>query len=65
MSELNSIFFFNIGMVFTIVPCVTEGGTYVRLLEDQVTVVTQDNSRTAQAEHTVLITDFGVEILSL
>jgi len=52
------------GMVFTIEPVVSEGDRRVRILEDGWTAVTVDNSRTAQAEHTVLITETGVEILS-
>ena len=53
------------GMVLTICPCITEGGTLVRTLPDDLTVITDDGSRTAQFEHTILITEYGVEILSL
>ena len=52
-------------MVLTVCPCISEGGTYVKTLEDNSTVVTVDHSRTAQFEHTVLITEYGAEILSL
>ncbi len=54
------------GMVFTIEPCVSEGGTTTRVLEEEdgFTVVTVDGSRTAQFEHTLLITEQGVDILT-
>lgn len=52
------------GMTFTIEPILSEGGTDVTILEDDWTAVTDDNSRTAQWEHTVLITKDGVEILT-
>jgi len=53
------------GMVFTIEPCVSEGGTSVQILEDGWTITTKDNSRTAQFEHTILINEVGIEILTL
>ena len=43
---------------------VSEGDRRVKILEDGWTAVTLDNSRTAQKEHTVLITDTGVEVYS-
>jgi len=52
------------GMVFTVGPVVSEGDRRVRILEDGWTAVTVDNSRTAQVEHTMLITSTGVEILT-
>ena len=52
-------------MVLTICPCISEGRILVRTLQDDLTVVTDDGSRTAQFEHTILITEYGVEILSL
>eukprot|EP00090_Calanus_glacialis_P003732 TRINITY_DN12762_c0_g1_i1.p1 TRINITY_DN12762_c0_g1~~TRINITY_DN12762_c0_g1_i1.p1 ORF type:complete len:314 (+),score=78.91 TRINITY_DN12762_c0_g1_i1:64-1005(+) len=52
------------GMVFTVGPVLSEGDRRVRILEDGWTAVTVDNSRTAQVEHTVLITNSGVEILT-
>ena len=51
------------GMVFTIEPVVSEGDRKVKILADGWTAVTLDNSRTAQKEHTVLITDTGVEVM--
>merc|ERR1719468_66159 len=52
------------GMVLTICPCISEGSVSIRILSDNSTVVTRDNSRTAQFEHTVLITEYGAELLS-
>jgi methionyl aminopeptidase len=43
---------------------VSEGDRRVRILPDGWTAVTVDNSRTAQKEHTVLITESGVEVLT-
>ncbi|MDH4247007.1 MAG: type I methionyl aminopeptidase [Deltaproteobacteria bacterium] len=52
------------GMVFTIEPMINAGGWPVRILEDQWTAVTADGSLSAQFEHTVLVTEEGVEILT-
>nr|CAI5849846.1 unnamed protein product [Callosobruchus analis] len=52
------------GMTFTIEPVLTQGKETIDILDDNWTAVTVDNSRTAQFEHTVLITDNGVEILT-
>ncbi|MCW8451092.1 type I methionyl aminopeptidase [Legionella quinlivanii] len=53
------------GMTFTIEPMVNIGKHHTRLLPDQWTVVTKDHSLSAQWEHTLLVTDDGVEILTL
>lgn len=53
------------GMTFTIEPIVCTGHPSHRILEDQWTAVTKDNSRAAQFEHTILITPTGYEILTL
>jgi methionyl aminopeptidase len=53
------------GMTFTIEPILSLGGFEIEILEDEWTAVTTDNSRTAQHEHTVLITEQGCEILTL
>ncbi len=42
----------------------TEGSKNVNILEDGWTAVTDDKSRAAQFEHTVLITETGVDILT-
>jgi methionyl aminopeptidase len=53
------------GMVFTIEPMISIGTGLHRIWDDDWTAVTADGSRTAQFEHTVLVTDDGVEILTL
>jgi len=52
------------GMTFTIEPMVNEGARHTRLMPDGWTVVTKDRSLSAQWEHTVAVTDTGVEILT-
>ena len=52
------------GMVFSLEPMVNEGTYEVRVLSDGWTVVTADGKRSAHFEHTVAITEDGVEILS-
>jgi methionyl aminopeptidase len=53
------------GMTFTIEPMLTLGTIEYDVLEDNWTVVTKDGKRTAQFEHTILVTDEGHEILTL
>ena len=53
------------GMIFTIEPMISMGTGQHRIWDDDWTAVTADGSRTAQFEHTVLVTDEGVEILTL
>jgi methionyl aminopeptidase len=50
------------GMAFTIEPMVNLGGPEVVVLDDGWTAVTADGSLSAQFEHTVLITEEGVEV---
>uniref|UniRef100_A0AAV1VC98 Methionine aminopeptidase n=1 Tax=Peronospora matthiolae TaxID=2874970 RepID=A0AAV1VC98_9STRA len=52
------------GMAFTIEPALTEGSPEVVRWDDGWTVATADGGRAAQAEHTVLITEDGVDILT-
>ncbi|MBI2780062.1 MAG: type I methionyl aminopeptidase [Gammaproteobacteria bacterium] len=52
------------GMTFTIEPMINAGKRHVKLLPDGWTVVTKDRSLSAQWEHTVLVTDSGVEVLT-
>ena len=52
------------GMTFTIEPMINEGARHTRLMPDGWTVVTKDRSLSAQWEHTVLVTEDGVEILT-
>ena len=53
------------GMCFTIEPMVNAGKRYSKILPDQWTVVTKDRSLSAQWEHTLLVTEDGVEVLTL
>jgi len=53
------------GMTFTIEPMINAGRRDVRLLPDGWTVVTKDQSLSAQWEHTILVTDSGFEVLTL
>ncbi|KAK1803000.1 hypothetical protein P4O66_021524, partial [Electrophorus voltai] len=52
------------GMAFTIEPIVMEGTSEFRVLGDKWTAVSVDDKRSAQFEHTVVITSDGVEILT-
>lgn len=52
------------GMAFTIEPVLSQGGHEIEILDDNWTAITVDQARTAQFEHTVLITDKGCEILT-
>jgi len=52
------------GMVFTIEPVICQGNNNIAILEDGWTIVTDDNSRGAQFEHTILITNNGYDILT-
>ena len=53
------------GMTFTIEPMITLGTVDYDIWDDGWTVVTKDRARTAQFEHTVLVTADGAEILTL
>ncbi len=53
------------GMIFTIEPMINAGRKDIRQLADGWTVVTRDHSLSAQWEHTVLVTDNGVEVLTI
>jgi methionyl aminopeptidase len=53
------------GMTFTIEPMLTLGTISYDIWPDGWTAVTRDRKRTAQFEHTVLVTDTGHEILTL
>jgi len=52
------------GMVFTIEPMINEGGWQDETWPDEWTSVTRDGKRSAQFEHTLLVTETGVEILT-
>ena len=51
-------------MVFTIEPMINSGRCECTTLSDGWTVVTVDGSLSAQWEHTVRVTETGVEILT-
>lgn len=52
------------GMTFTIEPMISLGSYKDKTWPDDWTSVTIDGSRTAQFEHTLLVTDDGVEVLT-
>jgi methionyl aminopeptidase len=52
------------GMIFTIEPMLNAGGAEVKILADGWTAVTRDRSLSAQFEHSVGVTEDGVEILT-
>ncbi|MBG01071.1 MAG: type I methionyl aminopeptidase [Acidimicrobiaceae bacterium] len=52
------------GMTFTIEPMLNLGGHSLRMWDDTWTVVTIDGRRSAQFEHTLVVTDDGYEILT-
>ncbi len=53
------------GMTFTIEPMLCLGTYEWDMWDDDWTVVTKDRKRSAQFEHTLLVTDSGAEILTL
>ena len=53
------------GMVFTIEPVLTLGGSNIRVLDDGWSVVTEDNSLAAQFEQTVAVFRDRIEILTI
>jgi methionyl aminopeptidase len=52
------------GMTIAIEPMATHGTEKVYMADDEWTIITQDHSRAAHFEHTILITDSGSEILT-
>ncbi|MEV4571690.1 type I methionyl aminopeptidase [Nonomuraea jabiensis] len=53
------------GMTFTIEPMLTLGTIEYDIWPDKWTAVTKDRKRTAQFEHTIVVTETGSEILTL
>jgi methionyl aminopeptidase len=53
------------GMLFTIEPMINAGKHHVKLLSDGWTAVTKDHSLSAQFEHSVGVTETGVEIFTV
>jgi methionyl aminopeptidase len=56
---------FRPGMLFTVEPMINLGRPHVKVLSDGWTAVTRDRSLSAQFEHTVGVTETGVEIFTL
>jgi methionyl aminopeptidase len=54
-----------VGMTFTIEPMLTLGTYEWDMWKDNWTVVTKDRKRTAQFEHTMVVTEAGAEVLTL
>ena len=52
------------GMTFTIEPMINLGKRHTKILPDGWTAVTRDRSLSAQWEHTMAVTDDGVEVLT-
>jgi methionyl aminopeptidase len=52
------------GMLFTVEPMINLGRPHVKVLADGWTAVTRDRSLSAQFEHTVGVTDSGVEVFT-
>lgn len=53
------------GMIFTVEPMINLGRPHVKVLSDGWTAVTRDRSLSAQFEHSVGVTENGVEIFTL
>ena len=53
------------GMTFTVEPMINLGHWKTEILDDGWTAVTIDGSLSAQFEHTLLVTEDGVEVLTL
>ncbi|WP_113906199.1 type I methionyl aminopeptidase [Aliidiomarina celeris] len=53
------------GMCLTIEPMINAGKRHTKVLRDNWTVLTKDRSLSAQWEHTLLVTETGVEVLTL
>ena len=52
-------------MTFTVEPMINLGHWKTQILDDGWTAVTVDGSLSAQWEHTCLVTESGVEVLTL
>jgi len=53
------------GMIFTVEPMINAGKRHISELPDGWTIVTKDRSLSAQWEHTCLVTETGVEPLTI
>ena len=52
------------GMVFTIEPMINLGKPELKILSDKWTAVTEDGQLSAQFEHTLCVTDTGVDVMT-
>lgn len=52
------------GMIFTVEPMINQGTGDNYVLDDGWTVLTKDHKKSAQFEHTIVVTDDGYEILT-
>ena len=52
-------------MILTVEPMINEGTFNCHVLDDKWTVVTDDGKLSAQWEHTILVTEYGCEILTI
>jgi methionyl aminopeptidase len=52
------------GMTFTIEPMINAGVWQTTLMTDGWTVITKDRKLSAQFEHTLLVTETGIEVLT-
>ncbi len=64
-NEKNNDLILKEGMFFTVEPMINAGDWKTRLLNDKWTVVTKDNSLSAQFEHTIAVTESGYEIFTV
>jgi len=62
--ERRAVTRFEPGMTFTVEPMLNLGEAGCRMLDDGWTAITNDGLRSAQFEHTLLVTDTGVDILT-
>lgn len=53
------------GMVFTIEPMINAGGPQIRQLPDNWAIATADGKRSAQYEHTLVVTEDGADLLTV
>lgn len=53
------------GMAFTVEPMINIGDFGVKVLDDEWTAITRDRSLSAQFEHTLVVTEDGVEIMTV
>lgn len=51
-------------MVFTVEPMINAGKAQVKCMQDGWTIKTKDRSLSAQYEHTVLVTEYGCDVLT-